>query len=274
MTGSGGSVETFVLTLAVRYPTDPPPGVTVEQRRVVICSLETELDRIVSLKCVTGDKLQSSFERYQNGVDESEESYWFEFHDLSALERIAERIVQIVRRRGFRHSNRFLLSRTIFHANEDHTEYTRKIYPHRDTKWAKVRTMVRLKPRRKSRTKFPAKLAYLADLAGRCSVFPGYASEVLRNERDLKLFLGELTARDRDELVAIYRKIAARKDNEWFHRWLRNHEHEEWPVWVDDFHRLLALLERLRQGGLLSSVRGTLKQRVLKYWDDQLLGEP
>jgi len=95
------------------------------------------------------------------------------------------------------------------------------------------------------------------------------------NPADLQTFLAGLKPEDRAGLIALYRRIVQRKDNEWLLHWLRtNPTDDDGPsTWAVQAHWLMMLLDRLREAGVFDRPKGrTLPDLV--YWDDYLVGEP
>ena len=180
--------------------------------------------------------------------------------DLEQIEPLAESTTRLIRQVGFKFERKFELRKQIILPNGDRDIYLKKIYPNRKSNWRLKKDIIKLKPRRSSSKGFPKRLQYLASTAHRCYGVGGNQLP-LRKKTDLKTFLDNLRERDRKELIEMYKTIAKRKDHQWYADWAqewedRNPEADAHPDWSNRACWLFMFLDRLREGGLMDSVRG------------------
>ncbi|MCA9176945.1 MAG: hypothetical protein KDB14_20795 [Planctomycetales bacterium] len=262
------------ITLRMRYPAGddgPLPREVLDYHE----QIEDEFDELEKLSEV--DFSVSSASSFEH---EGQQWWWEDFTvailEDPAIERIADRLVQFVRGAGIRFGHSFWLDMQILLPTGERNVYTKRIYPKRETKWSLYQPPTSLAARSNSPTEFPRNLGYLAEMAQRCYGLGGddiYG--LFPKQSDLTKCIKGLSDSDRKQLAEIYLKIVRLKHNEWFLQWMREHENEEEsPRWVDELYWFLAVLDRLREGGLLAGARGKATKTVLKYWDDYLCGDP
>lgn len=264
------------LSCKMWYPNPPEPPLAEADLRY-INGIEASI-RSIKLAGLT-HSVSSAEEIWDGGrVTFCEEEYFCDLASLKAVDRTEAEIVKRIRRHGIRKRYRFFLKKQILLDNEDREVFDRRVYYVRNTRWVKYEAPVRLPTRRKAATPtYPARLKYTSVLAGRCHGLGG--SDIFGlfpRQADMQRFFASVSASDNKKLVAIYREIAARRDNEWLHHWLRDYQAktgDDYPEWVDELLWLLAFLDRLREGGLLKNGE-TTEVPVLLYWDDYLCGTP
>lgn len=205
------------------------------------------------------------------------ESATFSLTDLKVVEPTADRIVKLIRKMGVKPGHKFVLQKRIIQGDDCVQLYSRRIYQTRNTNWqlqTPRQPVLTLRPAITAKTKYPPHLQYVSKMAARCYGIGGdEISHLFEDEDDLCAFISCLATRDRKELVELYKTIVRKKHNQWFINWGREYEGDELD-WANEFEWFLGVLDRLREGGLLSSTRGIAKKTVLRYWDDYLCGAP
>jgi hypothetical protein len=259
MTYAAGSVDEPGVPL--------PAPVLAYHRRI-----ENELSGLSKLKGVTRS-VSGAADFEIDGIEFWRETFWFGVTDLDIVDTTADRLERILRSIGIKFGHKFSIEKQLVLPNGERDVYTRRIYPKRATKWKQWKPALALQPAKNSNEAFPSKLKYLAGMARRCDGIGGNdIFNLFPKPSGLVKFLEDLSPSDRSELISIYQTIVRKKHNEWFLKWLK--EHDEYPQWALEFTWFLSVLDRLRQGGLLLATRGKAKRTVLLYWDDYLSGKP
>ena len=204
--------------------------------------------------------------------------FWRESAVLNAaaaapLRRLADRAAELVRAAGFRKGHTFALRLLAPDAAGKMIERVRPITAAGTERWRTRTDRLKLRPAKKMRPAgYPERLAYLAVWAERCDGVGGNdIYGLFAHEPDLQAFLVGLPAADRDGLIELYKTIVRNGDHQWLHDWWHSVELDDpadWPAWPSRVAWLFALLDRLREGGLLAGTRGKVRRTELLFWGD------
>ena len=203
--------------------------------------------------------------------------FWRESFALSAatpapLRPLADRAAELVRVAGFPDGHTFALRLRSPDAAGKMVERVRPITPDGGGRWRVRADRLRLRPaKKKPPAGYPDRLAYLAGWAERCHWVGGNDFyDLFSHEPDLRAFLAGLSTADRAGLIELFSEIVRRRDHLWVRDWWRRNaeaDEPEQPAWADTVMWLLAVLERLRDGGLLGGGGRGGRARLI-FWED------
>lgn len=263
------------LSLRMRYPAagdDPLPDRVIDFND----GLEDSL-RAVNLDGLEHSVTGSDVIREGGSVAFLEDEFFFDITEFNTTDRAEQEIVKRVRTHGIPRGYRFSLKKQIVLDKDERDVFDRILYQTRDTRWTKYAPPVRLLANPKKTTGFPKRVQYASTMAARCNGVGGKdIFDLFPKRSDLATFFSTLSHSDHAKLVATYLRIADNKDNEWLHAWLKDFQattDDDYPEWVDAMLWMFAVLDRLREGGLLIDQKGA-SVPVLLYWDDYLGGSP